>query len=151
MTYSLPPDPPPNTITLGVSSPAYGFGVGDTNTQSICVHAQSWLTLCNPMDYSPPGSSVHWIFQARVLEWVAISSSRGSSRPRDWTHVISCISCIGRWILYHTWKHTWSKVSAADVKEHRQVEHRSQAAQSEVLAGRTHLPYLIEFSPHVVR
>ena len=41
--------------------------------------AQSHLTLCNPMDCSPPGSSVHGIFQARILEWVAISSSRGSS------------------------------------------------------------------------
>ena len=43
--------------------------------------------------HSPPGSSVHGIFQARILEWVAISSSRGSSRHRDWTHV-SWISCI---------------------------------------------------------
>ena len=51
--------------------------------------AQSCPTLCNPMDYSLPGSSVHGIFQARVLEWVAISFSRGSSRPRDRTQV-SC-------------------------------------------------------------
>ena len=47
--------------------------------------AQSCLTLCDPMDYSPPGSSVHGILQARILEWVAISISRGSSRPRDLT------------------------------------------------------------------
>ena len=47
--------------------------------------AQSCPTLCNPMDCSLPGSSVHGIFQARVLEWVAISFSRGSSRPRDGT------------------------------------------------------------------
>ena len=40
-----------------------------------------------PMDYSPPGSSVHGILQARILEWVAVSSSRGSAQPRDWTHV----------------------------------------------------------------
>ena len=46
---------------------------------------QSCLTLCNPMDCSLPGSSVHGIFQARVLEWVAISFSRGSSWSRDWT------------------------------------------------------------------
>ena len=52
------------------------------------------------MDCSPPGSSVHGIFQARILEWVAISSSKGSSWPRDWTHV-SCISCTGRQVLYH--------------------------------------------------
>ena len=44
-------------------------------------------TLCSPMDYSLPGSSVHGIFQARVLEWIAISFSRGSSRPRDRTRV----------------------------------------------------------------
>ena len=49
--------------------------------------AQSCLTLCDPMDWSPPGSSVHGILQARILEWGAISSSRGSSQPRDWTWV----------------------------------------------------------------
>ena len=48
---------------------------------------QSCPTLCNPTDYSLPGSSVHGIFQARVLEWVAIAFSRGSSWPRDWTQV----------------------------------------------------------------
>ena len=46
---------------------------------------QSCPTLCDPIDYSPPGSSVSGIFQARILEWVAISSSRESSWPRDWT------------------------------------------------------------------
>ena len=57
------------------------------------------------MDCRPPGSSVHIIFQARILEWGAISSSRGSSQPRDWTY-ISYISCIGLQILYHwaTWE-----------------------------------------------
>ena len=53
-------------------------------------------TFCNPMDCSLPGSSVHGIFQARILAWVAISLSRGSSQPRDGTS----ISCIGRQILY---------------------------------------------------
>ena len=55
--------------------------------------AQSCLTLCNPIDCSLPGSSVHRIFQARILEWVAISFSRGSSLPRDRT-LVSCI--VGR-------------------------------------------------------
>ena len=64
----------------------------------VCV--QSYLTLSNPMIHSPPGSSAHGIFQARILQWVAISSSRGSSQPRYCMH-ISCISCIGRWVLYH--------------------------------------------------
>ena len=52
------------------------------------------------MDCSPPGSSVLGISRARVLECVAISSSRASSWPRDWTQV-SCVSCIGRQVLYH--------------------------------------------------
>ena len=54
------------------------------------------------MDCSSPGSSVHGILQARILEWGAMPSSRGSSWPRDGTH----ISCIGRWTLYHwaTWE-----------------------------------------------
>jgi len=64
-----------------------------------CSVAQSCLTLCDPMDCSPPGSSIHGIFQARILEWVAMFSSRWSSRYRDWTQD-SCVSCIGRQILY---------------------------------------------------
>ena len=54
--------------------------------QVLCRHAkllQLCLTLCDPMDYSPPGSSVHGILQARRLEWGAISFSRGSSQPRE--------------------------------------------------------------------
>ena len=51
--------------------------------------AQSWLVLCNPVDGSLPGSSVHGISQARILEWVAISFFSRSSWPRDWTWVPS--------------------------------------------------------------
>ena len=58
----------------------WGVGAG--------VHVQSCLILCDPMDCSPPGSSVHGIFQGRILEQVAISSSRGSSRPRHQTRVL---------------------------------------------------------------
>ena len=57
----------------------------------VCSVAQSCLTFCNPMDCSPPGSSVHEIFQARILEWAAMPSSRGSSYPRDLTP-FSCVS-----------------------------------------------------------
>ena len=66
---------------------------------------QPCLTLCDLMNYGPPCSSVHGTFQARILEWVAISPSRASSLPRDQTHV-SCGSCVGRRIPYHwaTWK-----------------------------------------------
>ena len=57
--------------------------------------SQSCLTLYDPMDYSPSGFSVHGLSQARILEWVAISFSRGSSWPRDWT----CVSWIaGRFL-----------------------------------------------------
>ena len=64
------------------------------------------------MGCSPPGSSVHGISQARILEWVAIFNSRGSSWPRDWTHV-SCLSCIGRRILYY--RTTWEELSLPSV------------------------------------
>ena len=66
-----------------------------------CVKSlQSCPTLCRPMFCSLLGSLVHGILQARILEWVTMLFSRGSSRPRDGT-CISCVFCIGRWILYH--------------------------------------------------
>ena len=58
-------------------------------------HFHLCLTLCDPVNCSPPGSSVHGILHTRILEWVAISFSRGSSQPKDQTHV-SYVSCIGR-------------------------------------------------------
>ena len=61
-----------------------------TFTERNTLVTQSCLTLCNPMNCSPPGSSVLGISQARVLEWIVISFSMGSSQPREWT----CISCI---------------------------------------------------------
>ena len=61
----------------------------------VCSVAQLCLTLCDPMDCSPPGSHVHGIFQAIILVWVDTFYSRGSSRSRDWTHM-SCLSCTGR-------------------------------------------------------
>ena len=58
---------------------------------SLCVYVLSHVQLfCDPMDHSPPGSSAHGVFQARILEWVAIFYSTGPSWPRDWTQV-SCI------------------------------------------------------------
>ena len=75
----------------GLYSQSYGFSSNhiwmwelDLKKSKV---AQSCPTLCNPMDYSPPGSSVHGILQTRILEWVAISFSRGSSWPRDRTQV----------------------------------------------------------------
>ena len=71
----------------------------------MCSVAQSRPTVCDPMDCSLPGSSVHGLFQARILERVVISFPWGSSGPRNQTHV-SCVSCIGRRILYYcaTWE-----------------------------------------------
>ena len=77
------------------------------SSSCVCIYVCVQLspTLCGPMDCSLPGSSFHRISQVRVLEWVAISSSMGSSQPRDQTHV-SYMSCIGWWILYisATWE-----------------------------------------------
>ena len=66
---------------------------------------QSCLTLFDPMECSLPGSSVPEMLQARILEWVVIPFSRGSSPPRDWT-LISCVSCISGGFFTHwaTWK-----------------------------------------------
>ena len=69
-----------------------------TSPVCTCSVAKLCLTLCEPMDCSPPGSSVHGILQARVLEWVTIPPSRGSSQPRNQTR-ISYVSCIGRQVL----------------------------------------------------
>ena len=69
----------------------------------MCLRAkslQSYPTLCNLIDYSPPGSSVHEILQARILEWVALSFCRGSSLPRDQA-CLSWISWFGRRVLYY--------------------------------------------------
>ena len=65
------------------------FGVGKSHLGSHI--AQSCPTLCDPVDFSLPGSSIHGILQAIILEWVTISFSKGSSQPRDRTQV----SCIG--------------------------------------------------------
>ena len=83
----------------------------------VCVLSCSVVWVCDPLAYSLPGSSVHGILQARILEWGAIPFSRGSSQPRDWTQ-ISCIA--GRlgmdfikiiiqqegYIQYNTWMKT---------------------------------------------
>ena len=89
------------TIVVNDHSPTWGtpsFSIKGYPTKRARSHlavqvlvSQSCLTFCDPTDCCSPGSSVHGIFQARILEWVAISYSRGSSPPRDWTQV-SCIA-----------------------------------------------------------
>ena len=74
------------------------------NLPHVCILvAQLCPTLCGPVDCSSPGSSVHWIFQAKILEWVAIPFSKGSSWPRDRTQV-SCIA--GRFLTLWATKET---------------------------------------------
>ena len=90
--------PPPNTITLGVKFQHRNFEWKHSVHKTVfsTLHAkllQSCPTFCNPMDPSPTGSAVHGILQARILEWVALHTFRGSSRPRDQT----CVSYVSRW------------------------------------------------------
>ena len=76
-----------------------GWFIGLRGFSSLEQRPEFWvlqcLTLCNFMECSVPGSSIHGISQARILEWVATAFSKGSSGPRDQTRT----SCIGRWIL----------------------------------------------------
>ena len=95
---------PPPPYSLGALSQGVLLGFPGGRTVSVHVPARSLqlcLTLYNPLDYSPPGSSVPGILQAKVLEWVAMPSSRRSSQPRDRNH-ISYVSCIGKQVLYHS-------------------------------------------------
>ena len=74
-----------------------------TLVEDVCMRVkllQSRLTLCDPMDCSPPGSSVQGILWEGILEWVAMPVSRESSQSRDRT-LISYVSSFGRWVLYH--------------------------------------------------
>jgi len=80
----------------------------------LCSVTQSLQILCDPMDCSTPGSSVHGILQARILEWVDISYFRGFSLPRDRTWV-SWVSCIGSWMLYYWNQNTLLKCKPAHV------------------------------------
>ena len=83
---------------------------------------QECPTVLDPMDCSLPDSPVHGIFQVRILGWIAISCSRGSSQPKDQTH-ISCISCIGRQILYH-WHHRESPKPPFHRHTHKTIERK---------------------------
>ena len=95
--YQAPP-------SMGFSRQEYWSGVplpspsgGASGNLNEMLVAQSCPTLCDPTNCSPSGSSIHGVLQARIVEWIAISFFRGSSQPRDQTHV----SPTGRWILYH--------------------------------------------------
>ena len=84
------PGPVIHVISGGGSFRGWKWGI------CVCVCAQLCLTLCEPMNCSPQVSSVHGILQARMLEWIAFSFSRGSSQPKDQTWVF-CVSFAGHW------------------------------------------------------
>ena len=95
---------------------------------------ESEVIQCNPMDYSLPGFSVHGIFQARVLEWVAISFSRGSAWPRDWTLVsrivdrcFYCLSHQGRYIYIYIYV---EREQVENNWEYRELVKESEVTQS---------------------
>ena len=132
-----------------------------------CTVAQSCLTLCNPMDCNPLGSFVHGVFQSRMLEWVSVSSSRGSSWPSDPT-CISGVSCIGRCILYHwaAWgalslpivaknysfcrKHLYKKPSYfPDETEQPESRHRRNPKDKSKEDGMTTMENSLAFPPKV--
>ena len=117
----------------------------------MCVYvcAQSCLTLCDLIDHSPSGSSVHGIFQARILESGATSSSRGSSWHRDWT-LISCTSCTGRWIpspLHH--------LGSSNFQIKAKIRFRQRSREGQDITFRNSLPmciinlYMINISKNI--
>ena len=95
-------EPSKGSAHTGIEASFLGVFAKKITYTCIYLVSQSCPTLCHPMDCSLPGSSVHGISRARILECITISFSRGSSRPRDQT----CVSCIGMQILYcwATWE-----------------------------------------------
>ena len=91
-------------------------------------------TLCNPVDCSPPGSSIHGNFQARILEWVAIPSSRGSSQPRDQTQVF----CIAKG-FFTIWAINYTLI----LKKQKQKNKRKQNKQTNKQKNKKTLPDLL--------
>ena len=96
---------------------------------------QSCPTLCDSLDCSSPGSSVHGILPAKILELVAMPSSKGSSQLRDQTHVYY-ISCIGRWVLYHELQlgSPRAKMGTAKLRYESKERHSSAQVKQQVTA-----------------
>ena len=90
-TQATAPSPPTTGLSSSSEAGVSPRPLSPSHLCVLCLVTQSCPTLCNPMDYSPPGSSDHGILQARILEWVAMLFSRGFSEPRDRTQVF-CIA-----------------------------------------------------------
>ena len=107
------------SMSLHVLCDLFDKTVGNTYVNTMvylpccCLAAKPCPTLCDPMDCSPPVSSVHGMSQARILEWVATSFFKVSSRPRDRTH----ICCTGRWILYYWATREASRACCLPIRE----------------------------------
>ena len=121
---SFLPQPPPGTLAymdipehsgvllLQCLYTCYSLWIAVT---AVCMHACEVASVMSdslwPYGLSPPGSSVHWILQARTLDWVAMPSSSGSSWPRD-RICISYVYCIDRQVLFFTISATWEALTA---------------------------------------
>ena len=96
----------------------------------VCVCTPLCPTLCNPTDCSPPGFSVQGISQVRTLEWVVMPSSRGSSLPKDRTH-LSCVYCVaGRFLTAESWGKHSQLPTVCD-------KHSSNLTKNTILSGRS--------------
>ena len=107
------------TAVKNYESLLYTCNLHNTLHQLYAKSLQSCPILCDPMNCSPPGSSVHGILQARIMEWIAISYSKGSSLPRDQTH-LSYVFYIGRWVLNH--KCHLGNFNYASIKINKQIK-----------------------------
>ena len=112
---------------------------------------QSCPTLCNPMDSSLPGSSVHGIFQARILEWVANSFSRRPSWPRDWTQFSHIVGrCFNLWATRVSYQPS-AKYSACNVHIHLQIlTSNILIHQRGIYAGRTSVWYIQQVHNYIL-
>ena len=124
----------------------YGFHHSERERESVCVCvcvcvwsvAQSTLTLHNPRDCSPSVSSVHGISQVRMLEWVAISSSKRSSQPRDQTGCLLCWQA-NSLMLSHQRRSTTYYYISSNLRHHQCIRHTIIcAAKKETLAIKTY-------------
>jgi len=114
----------------------------------LCACVQLCSTLCNAIDCSLPGSCVYGIFQARILQWVAIFSSRWYSQPRDRTRV-SCVSCLGRRVLYQLSHHrsllSLSPPYQLQSQRVKNTDSRDQISVSSPLAWRPYSSLCLSF------
>ena len=134
LPFPSPADPPDPGIKPG--SPKWQGDHLPSEPPGKLRHGQSCPTPCDPRDCRLPGSSLHGIFLARILECIAISSFRGSSCPRDRTHS----SCTGRWVIYHCT--TWEAPESVGLEPQRFKWCSQKLPPAQRLAFTTDMPFL---------